>query len=125
MRKTNLNTYMTFTIVFLFLSVIVFSPALAAAEQSINEISEKEHNKSGTITFWRSYYFGKISNLTKVNDSYRFLSNNMRCFEFHRDASKTWEISYIHYRDGWRFMIRGFHFRGILTSTFIWGFFYV
>jgi hypothetical protein len=124
MRKTNLNTYMAFTTIFLFFSLLFFSPVLAETEKPFNNIDEKNNNRPGIITFWRGYYYGKINNLTKVTDTYQFKSNNMRHFLFSRDSTRTWEISYMHYRGDWLFTVHGFKFRGILTSTFICGVFY-
>ena len=116
------------TIFLFFLIILTITPSISATMTShrtmVNEKNQVDINK---ISFFRVYVIGRIYNLTFGNGTYIFQTDNLRVFRISRDYFGTFEISYEHLLDknlsyG---MIGGFNFRGVLTPSFICGFFYL
>jgi hypothetical protein len=117
------------TIFLFFLIIFTITPSISATMASSHQIMVNEKNQVdlNKISFFRVYVIGKIYNLTFGNGTYIFQTDNLRIFKISRDYFGTFEISYEHILDknSSYGMSGGFKFRGVLTSTFICGFFYI
>ncbi|DAC72690.1 MAG TPA: hypothetical protein DSN98_03860 [Thermoplasmata archaeon] len=71
----------------------------------------------------RTYFFGKIHNMTIDGNDYHFESYNIREIGFWRYSVRSWGFSFDHYVGHYSCSWGGAEFHGIFKPTFICGYF--
>ena len=103
---------------------------ISGNQDVVNTQKLKISNTPFLRSTYKTYFFGKIHNLTiQENDyqgsDYDFESYNIREFVYWRSSIRAWGFHYDHYVGGHAsFGFGGYSFRGILKPTFICGYFY-
>ncbi len=132
MKKYYFIKCLVISIIILFYNVSVL-PSISG--NTINEINNhnviypQKINNYDTLNIYiyRLYCFGSIYNLTINNDEkiYEFKSDNIRVLHIYFHNITDYEITYHHqFGHTSKFLLKEYYFKGILTPTFVCGYFY-